>query len=389
MGPALLIASKDLKQRVRDRSAFLMGIVAPLGLAFIFSLIIPDFSGASFEIETAVVDLDNSELSQTFTGQVLAPLEDQGLIIVGILDNAEALRDEVESADLAAGWVIPEGFEEAVLTGQAAEIEVVGNADAPISSEIAYSIARGFVADLNEAQLAGAIALGGSYGDPGEFAAATRADSDLVVLTDVSANSKELSGTTFFSAGMAVFFLFFTVQFGVASLIEERTIGTMPRILAAPIRPMSIVAGKAIASFVIGLTSMIVLAVGTSVLVGAEWGDPIGVAVLMVAGVLSALGIMGVVATLAKGPEQAANWQSIIAVVLGLLGGSFFPISQGPGILANLSLLTPHAWFLRGLGDLAAGGGVVDILGPAAAILLFAFVTMGIAATRVSRMVAP
>ena len=48
----------------------------------------------------------------------------------------------------------------------------------------------------------------------------------------------------------------------------------------------------------------------------------------MVCGVLAALGIMGVIATLAKGPEQAANWQSIIAVVLGLLGGSFFPISQ-------------------------------------------------------------
>ena len=389
MRAAFLIASKDLKQRLRDRSAFMLGFVAPLGLAFIFSLIIPDFSGASFPIETAVADLDDTELSRAFTDQVLPPISDDGLIVVTLYSDADDLRTDVDSGVIRAAWIIPEGFGEAVTSGSPTAIEVVGNVDAQISTEIAVSIARSYVADVAEAQLAAAVAQGAGLGDPLAFAMGTRLDLDLVVLSDVSAASKELSGTTFFSAGMAVFFLFFTVQFGVSSLIEERTVGTMPRLLAAPIHRMSIVAGKAIASFVIGLTSMVVLATATSLLVGAEWGDPVGVGLLMVCGVLAALGIMGVIATLAKGPEQAANWQSIIAVVLGLLGGSFFPISQGPAILANLSLLTPHAWFLRGLGDLAAGGGVTDVLVPAIAMLTFAGVTMGVAASRVSRMVTP
>ena len=387
MSAATLIAAKDLKQRIRDRSAFLLGIVAPLGLAFIFSLIIPDFSGASFEIRTAAVDLDQSELSEVFTDEVLASVASDGLISLETLDDEAQLRDRVESGDLRAGWVLPAGFGASVLEGGGAQIAVVGNVDAPISTEIAGAIARSYAADLTEAQLAAAVAQIGGLGDPVAFAAATRSGPDLVVLEDVSASTKELSGTTFFSAGMAVFFLFFAVQFGVTSLIEERSIGTMPRLLAAPIPRMSIVAGKAIASFVVGLVAMIVLATATSVLVGAEWGNPIGVGILMVCGVLSALGIMGVVATFAKGPEQAANWQSIVAVVLGLLGGSFFPISQGPGLLANLSLLTPHAWFLRGLGNLASGGGPADIMGPAAALLVFSGVTMSLAALRVGRMV--
>ena len=386
MKAALLIASKDLKQRIRDKSAFLMGVVAPLGLAFIFSLILPDFSGGAFELKTAVVDLDRTEISSVFTEQILPSIEEDGLLVLLDVAGADELREMVEAGDLSAGWVIPSGFEQAVTRLRPGEIEVVGNIDAPISMEIANAIASGYVADLNEAQLAAAVvAVRG--GDPREAAEYTRTLPDSVVLEDVSAASKELSGTTFFSAGMAVFFLFFTVQFGVSSLIEERTIGTMPRLLAAPIGRMSIVAGKAIASFVIGLVSMIVLATGTSVLVGAEWGNVFGVGLLMVCGVLAALGIMGVIATLAKGPEQAANWQSIIAVVLGLLGGSFFPISQGPGLLANLSLLTPHAWFLRGLGDLAGGGGVSDVLVPAGALLLFAAATMTIAMLRVRRMV--
>lgn len=387
MSAAILIASKDLKQRIRDRSVFLLGIVAPLGLAFIFSLIIPDFSGASFEIDTAVVDLDRSELSASFTDEVLIPLTDSGLIVLEVLDDADELRQRVASGEIRAAWVIPRGFGQAVLEGTEAQIEVVGSVDAAISTEIAGAIARSFAADLSEAQLAAAVAAGLGLGDPVVFAAASRAGAEAVVLEDVSAATKELSGTTFFSAGMAVFFLFFTVQFGVSSLIEERTIGTMPRLLAAPISRMSIVAGKAIASFVIGLGAMIVLATATSVLVGARWGDPLGVGILMVCGVLAALGIMGLIATFATGPEQAASMQSIVAVVLGLLGGSFFPISQGPGFLANLSLLTPHAWFLRGLGDLAAGGGPLEILGPVAALLLFSVLTMGVAAARVGRMV--
>ena len=387
MNAALLIASKDLRQRVRDRSAFLLGIVAPLGLAFIFSLIIPDFSGASFEITTAVVDHDRSELSSVFTGEVLPSVENDGLITLETLADEDDLRSRVESGDLAVAWIIPAGFEAAVLAGAETSIQVVGNADAPISAEIADAIASSYAADVTEAQLAGAVALFGGHGDPVVIAAATQTMADAVVLDDVTAATRELSGTTFFSAGMAVFFLFFTVQFGVSSLIEERTVGTMPRLLASPIPRMSIVAGKAITSFIVGLVAMIVLASATSLMVGAEWGDPLAVGVLMVFGVLSALGIMGVIATMANSPEQAANAQSIVAVVLGLLGGSFFPISQGPGLLAKLSLLTPHAWFLRGLGDLAAGGSVLDVTVPILALLAFSVVTMGLAAARVGKMV--
>ena len=37
MRVALLVAAKDLRQRLRDRSALLVAVVAPLGLAVIFS----------------------------------------------------------------------------------------------------------------------------------------------------------------------------------------------------------------------------------------------------------------------------------------------------------------------------------------------------------------
>ena len=41
------------------------------------------------------------------------------------------------------------------------------------------------------------------------------------------------------AAGMATFFLFFSVQFGVLGLLQERRQGTLPRLLAAPVRAVA------------------------------------------------------------------------------------------------------------------------------------------------------
>ncbi len=258
-------------------------------------------------------------------------------------------------------------------------MELVGNVDASISTQIAKAVLDSYLADVDAVGIAVGTAVVSGATDIDAITASAMESATAVTLMDVEADNLELDATTFFSAGMAVFFLFFTVQFGVSSLLEERMNGTLPRLLGAPIARWSIIGGKAVTSFVLGLTSMVVLAVGTTFMIGAEWGNPIGVLILMISGVLSALGIMALVAIVAKTPEQAANYQAIVAVALGMLGGTFFPLSQGPRILAFFSKLTPHAWFLEGLGDLSAGQGLSVVVAPALAMTAFFVVTVGIA----------
>lgn len=76
----------------------------------------------------------------------------------------------------------------------------------------------------------------------------------------------------------------------------------------------------------------------------------------------------------------------MVALVLGMLGGTFFPVSQAGGLLATLSLATPQAWFLRGIDNLGGGAGVHVVLGPATAILIFAAVTGSAAFLRAGRL---
>jgi ABC-2 type transport system permease protein len=219
----------------------------------------------------------------------------------------------------------------------------------------------------------------------GLVAQASRMPSPVSV-EDVSAARKELDAKTYVAAGMAVFFLFFTVQFGVASLLDERKEGTLARLLAAPISRRSVLGGKVLTSFLLGIISMTVLIVAAGLFLGAHWGNPAGVAILVLAGVTAATAVMMLVATVAKTSEQAGTWQTIIALVLGMLGGSFFPVSQAGGFFAKASLATPHAWFLRGLGDLAGGAGPAAVLPAAAAILVFAAVVGGIALLRLRKL---
>lgn len=397
MGAAVFIALKDLRQRLRDRSAIMLGIVAPLGLAFIFSLIIPETD--DFNVSLGVVDADGGPLAAAFVDEVLGSLTgEEGLLTLFDLSSPEAAVAAVEAGEVEAALVVPAGFSDAVTTADpgdcdedgcvAASIEVVGHVDRQTSAQIAEAIASSFAGRLTGVRVAAATALTAGVVDPAAVVAAAGAAAPAIELAEDVAGSKELSLSTFFSAGMAIFFLFFTVQFGVSSLLEERTLGTMPRLLAAPIRWWHIVAGKAMAAFVLGVVAMTVLIAASTMLLEAEWGNTFAVAVLVVAAVLSALGIMAVIATVAKTAEQASNWQAIVAVVLGMLGGTFFPVSQAPDFLSRLSLLTPHAWFMRGLGELADGGGVGDALPAAAAMLAFFALAIAVAATRIKRMVA-
>lgn len=390
---ALLIALKDIRQRLRDRSAYLWGIVAPLGLAAIFSLLFSGISENAMDVEFAVADADGGELAGGFVAQLLF-LDEQGVFTVEAVDSAAAARRMAADGEVDAALIIPEGFSAAAATGGTSAVEVVANVDSPIAGQVARSVAGQFVGEINSvyASLGTYFALAGREPEPGEAEAlveAARAVPAPLALVEDQRDSKELSSDTYYSAAMAILFLFLTVQFGVLGLLEERENGTMGRLLGAPISRRSIVAGKALTSFVLGIVSMAVLVVGTTLLLGASWGNSLGVAVMILAGVIAAMGVMFVVAAFARTAEQAGNLQSIIAFVLAMLGGSFFPISQVGGLMEKLSLMTPHAWFLRGLGDLAAGGGVGAVFPAALYIALFGLVTGGLAQFRIGKVLAP
>jgi ABC-2 type transport system permease protein len=371
MRASALLLAKDLRSRLRDRSVLLFGLVVPLGLTVLFSGIFPDLD--DLQIVAAVLDEDGSEVAAGFVDGVLPALVEDGVIVLDEPPpDAEAARTAMESGDLDAVWVIPAGFGEAVTAGRSAQLEVLVNPDRVLQGEVARGVAEAYTSRLETVALAAATASVTSGAiEPGVLEqvvqVASAAPPALSVVGTATAD-RQLDPVSYLAAGMAAFFVFFTVQYGVTGLLEEERLGTLPRLLAAPIPPWSVQAGKAIGAAILGLVSLTVLAIASALLLDARWGPPGAVAILLVALVMAAVGLMGLVGAFARSVEQAGNAQAIVALVLGMAGGVFFPLPSDNLLLQVLGAASPHAWFLRGLGDATADGWAAAL--PAAAAIV-------------------
>lgn len=377
--PIGVIAAKDIAQRLRDRSVYIMGVVGPLVLVVIMSATI----GAADDVsafEFAVADGDGGEVAAAFEA-VLADLETEGTVELTVAADRAALDQLVDDGDVAAGFFIPPGFSGAAVAGGPAELTIVGDPGSPIAVDVAEAIADTFVEELDYIAVATAAVLeveggAGGFGRVGELAAAAVAAEAPIGVVPVETEGRGRDMASYYSVSLSVLFLFFTVQFGVLSLMEEREVGTLSRIMVSPIRPVAVVLGKMASAFVIGLTTMVVLVVATALIIGAEWGDPVAVAVLIVAGVTVAIALSILVAAVARTSEQAGAYATIAAMVLGLLGGVFFPISDAPGLLEAFSYASPHRWLLDGFRDVSYGGGLGS-LGVTLAVLVGFIVLFG------------
>jgi ABC-2 type transport system permease protein len=378
VGPTLLLLRKDLRLRIRDRSVFLFGIVVPLGLTVLFSNIFPDLD--DLQITAAVVDEDGSDVAAGFTDGVVPVLVEDGLVVLAEdVDDRTSAIAAMRDGELDAVWLVPAGFGDEVTAGRPAVLEVLVNPDRALAGEVARGVATAYTTRLETVSLAVAtttVASGGPL-DPSQLQAVVdevgQAAPPIALDLGESAD-RQLDPLSYLAAGMAAFFVFFTVQYGVTGLLEEEKLGTLPRLLASPIPPWSVQAGKALGSAVLGLVSLLVLAMASRLLLGADWGPPVGVGILLVALVVAAVGLMGLVGSFARTAEQASNSQAIVAIVLGMSGGVFFPIPTDTVLLRVLGAASPHAWFLRGLGDLVGTGRWTAALPAAAAIAAFGVV---------------
>jgi len=391
MRAALLVAAKDLRQRLRDRSVILISVLAPLGLAVVFSGLL---SGTTyFHARYAVADLDGGAIARAFREDVLGSLEKAGIATITDVDSSDAARAAVEGDDAHAAFVIPAGFSNAVSYGATSAIEVFGGSSSGLAVDIARSVVERFGDGVAGVQLAveTTAQLRGRPLSPEETGAIVAAASGAtrpIELTDVAASMKQLSWQTYFSASMAIMFLFLAAQVGITSLFEERRTGTLARMLAGPVSPESVLLGKAIGGLVTGVVAMAVLAVATTAALGADWGAPVGVTLVVLAAVTSAIGVATLVASFAKTAETAGAAASAVAITLAIFGGSFTPAAQAPEAMATLSLVTPHAWFLRGLASLhGSGAQLTDVLPSVAVLLAIGLVTGALGFARARHLV--
>lgn len=383
-----LLTRKELLVSARQRGLFVVGFVAPLGLALILNLVfggLDDPEGA-ITFDVAVVDLDGGDVAEGFVG-LIDDIASEGLFDVHDVADEDDARAAVDSGDVGAAWIVPPGFSVDVAAGRPTAITVVADVDAPTTASVARSVADGYATRIGTATLAAQVAVTTGAAEPAQaqtIAEEVASSPPLLTVDQTTASANELSASTTIVAGMALFFVFFIAGTPLLGIIEERNISTLSRLLIAPIPEASIVASKTLAAIALGCCSLTALMVASTFLMGADWGPPVGAALLVISAIIAVTGIMWVAGSGSSNAEAANTTQGIVAVVLAMLGGAFVPITTTNGILTFLQKLTPHGWFYEGLEQMH-GGDVAAGLPAIAALLAMGGITLAIGLTRARR----
>ena len=383
MRAALIIARKDLRQRIRDRSAIVIGLLAPVSIAALMSLA---FNGVdTFHFTLGIVDDDHGAVAAALQHNLRLPALRRIVTLRSVHSEAQA-ADEVRNQQVAAALVIPAGFSTAATSSTSAAIRTLSSVNNSIAADVTHSIASSFVAQINADRLsvATAIASGAPASRSAQLAASAANLRLPEQLVERPLGAHPIKVVSYYAPAMAILFLFFTITFSSRSFFVDRAQGLIERMRAAPIRPAEILLGKVLSVFVFGVASLGMVWLVTAVAFGADWGEPAAAGLVCAALVIATVCLTALVIGLARSQRQAEGIASAVVFVLALLGGNFVFISTAPSIMRRLALFTPNGWALRAFTDLSTtGGGLHTVVQPVLAILAFSAV-VGAAAVRLA-----
>lgn len=385
----LLIAGKDLRQRLRDRSAIIIGLVAPLVIAALMSVA---FKGAdTFHYTLGVVDADQGPVS-TGLRHILQDRSLSQVLTVKDYRSRDAAAAAVRANHVQAALVIPSGFSASVQGDKPLSLTTLTSVNNQAAASITSSIASSFVSQLNADRLSVATALAAGATST-QLAGLQQVVNALHIpeqLVQRPVGSKPLKVISYYGPAMAIFFLFFTISYTARSFFVDRSTGMIERMRVAPIRPFEILLGKVLSAFVFGLASLGVIALVTTLAFGANWGNPLAAGAVCVAIVVAVVCLTALVIGLARTQRQAEGIAAAVVFGLALLGGNFVFLSAVPDVMKRIALFTPNGWALRAFTDLSTtGGGLGTVVTPVAAILAFSLVVGALAALLARRAIGP
>ena len=348
MARPFYLALLEVKRFLADRGDVATSIALPIAL---FSLMLGVFGGgASFNGTAHVANLDSGAVS----GELIERLSRVDGVSVKRYTEAE-LTAALDRSAVLSGFVIPAGFSANMEAGAPSVITVRRRGSGGDEGQIIGSILRGIAQDLAaEYELRNAIAALVSDTVPSDgitataqaLAAEARETPPVNVVTESLAED-EADILDRLLPGVVVMFLLFSVTIGAQTLIEDRRIGTLERLVTTRLSLEQLFIGKFLAGLSRGMLQVMVL-MGLAFLVFRIAGPLVFlqsmVLAIVVAASASALGLT--IATLARSQEQA-TWSSVFfTMFMTIFGGTFFPVPDA-GVLGILSRFTLNKYAIN------------------------------------------
>ncbi|MFP5309257.1 MAG: ABC transporter permease [Actinomycetes bacterium] len=358
------IAGTELRRFLRDRSNVFFVFVLPLLLVVLIGLQFGD--GARPTLLVAVpAGADDTGAA------LLAAVERQDAVIVELVEDVPAARDDVARGRADAAVLLDDDLDAVLAAGGSATVGFVSRPDG--TGAAIRTVASRAVAAVS-VDLEGAATLA-------PVAVETRVlDAGL---------AGELSSLGQFDLGASsqlVLFVFVTSLAGSAALIQLRQWGIATRVRSTPTSTTELLVGQAVGRTAIALVQAGYIVAGTLVLFDVRYGDPLAVAVVVGAFCVVSAGAAMLLGAVSSNDAQAGGLGVGLGLGLAALGGAMAPIEVFPPVMQRVALATPHAWALDAFAELQRRDGRLgDVLGQVGVLAGFAAVLLALAVWRLHR----
>jgi ABC-2 type transport system permease protein len=382
---ALVMAASGLRRLARDRLALFFLVLLPVVIILIIGLAFGD--AGSERLPVGVADLGAGRLGSELRAELAASpaLEPRAYT------DRDALGKAVRRGVVAAGVVLPAGYDQALRAGRPSEVSFVVDqtrpAPAPVRSAVAAVVA-GQAAEVRAASFA-AEASGVPF-DTALARARALADGQAQVrveATTIGGREDALpTGFNYTAPANLVLFVFITSLAGAASLIEARRLGVTRRLLATPTTAATILFGEALGRFAVALLQGLIIFTVGWLLFGVDWGDPPAALLLVVVFALVGTGVGMLLGSVLRNAEQATSIGPPVGIALGMLGGCMWPLAIVPEPMRLVGHLFPQAWAMDGfIALIAKDAGLAGITRQLAVLAGFAAVLLALASWRLRR----
>jgi len=360
------IMRKEMWHILRDRRTFVLVTVSPVFLLLVFAY---SMSVEIRNVAIAVLDYDQSTLSRQYRDG----LASTGDIVLAYWprDYAE-MQSRLERRQAKAAVVIPAGFEDDLLAGREASLQVIIDGTDPNTANHTITHIIGYTQGVALDLMSDALERKGIDAGP-------LSPIQLRMRTWYNPTLKAIIGWV---PGLIAIVLGMPAVAATLALTAEKEKGTLEALITTPVRRSELLIGKLIPYVLSGLFSAILCA-----LVGVYWlgtpfrGSPLLYVLLSADFFLAALSISLVISVFVPSQQAAMACAMLIFLFPGFfMSGLFYPIASMPAEMKMEAYMMPTTHYLSITRGLFLKGLGLASLWPFAAALL----AMGIGVTGVS-----
>ncbi len=364
------VALKEIRHTVRDKRMVAILVIAPAIQLGIFGLAV-DFDVD--RVPTIVVDHDKTESSRQHIRQILA---DGTLVRRATTDSDAAAELAIDSGDIAAALIVPQGFERDLSRGRAAHLQVVVDGTDPNRGAIAsatvtrYGRAQTRMSVNQTLRRQRTMLRVGPALDAMTTPVAAPAFPDVGILPRVLHNPRLKTATYMVPGITALLLLVVTVIITAMGLARERETGTLEQVMVTPMSSIVLLVGKLLPYVFIGLFDFLLALVVATRLFDVPIRGPLSVAFLgTTAYVTCTLGIGLLISTVSRTQQQAFIGGFLFLMPALLLSGVMTPLWGIPDWLLPITKINPVRYYVEIIRGVLLRGSTLQDLGMHVAIL--------------------